>query len=243
MIISGRAPFDHFDGRPRVSHGPNIHLALSALTVWAARGHTDADLRRMATETADLVSGQMQLAGDGSVPYGPGGQRFPGGVPFQIVFNPEYQIDAYALLHRMARSRVSAGGTQWPPGHSTGWSRIGTTARRGRFWSTGDKQQKGYPLDTSGWALSMVGPAELAKRGVDVTAMVADLGQIPGGVVVTEWLVNRLNGPLRRESTSKRRGSGEDAAEARGRGRTAQTNSHQSAVAADGQGRWPRLRL
>src|SRR4051812_14789679 len=99
-----------------------------------------------------------------------------------------------------------------PPGLWTGWARTGTAARGGGvdrkwdedasgagdgrvktgyarggggFWSPDAGQQGGSPADTSGWALSMIGPAELARRGVDVPAMVADLGRIPGGVVVT----------------------------------------------------------
>ena len=103
-----------------MSNGPNIHLALSALTVWAGRGRADVDLLRLATETAELVRRQMRLIGDGAVPYGPGGQRFPGGVAFDAVFHPEYQIDAYALLHRMGAVTGEAHGTTMPRGPWTG---------------------------------------------------------------------------------------------------------------------------
>jgi len=194
LDLAYNRPFDQIKGVPRVSNGPNMLLALSALTVWAAGDGRDADLLRMARQLAELILQQMKQRGDGAIPYGPGNQSFPDGTSFRTVFHPEYQIDAYALFHRIGQA---TGEPAWETAavKAIDWlvaNRYDRAANR--FWSRNDQGTNDSPLDVPGWAMSMVGPGLLSAKGVDVPTLVADLGSVPERVIPTEWLVNRRNG-------------------------------------------------
>ena len=213
-LKTGRA-FDQVNGAARVTNGPSMHLALSALTVWAATGRRDDELRKIALTVARSVREQVMKGNGGGVPYGPGEQRFPDGKPYRLVFNPEYQIDAYALMHRMA---LATGEAAWQvtADKVLDWLVVYLyDPGKKAFWALAPDGKKGYPPDAPGWALSMIGPEALAGKRVDVPAMVVDLGKIPEGVIVTEWLVNRYNGLKRGASYLGATGKSREAARAK----------------------------
>lgn len=182
-----------------VTFGPNMHVGLSALAVWAADGGASAELFAMALDQGEFLL--KNINPDGSVPFGPPGpdQDFDG-VPYGHVFNPEYQVDAYGLLNRLwlatgdVRFRDAAQrALDYLIDKHYGIVYNGEDGVRRKFWAINDRQQRGYPMDVPGWAMSMIGPEKLAEKGVDIADVVRDLGEIPE-FFVTEWLANRANG-------------------------------------------------
>lgn len=182
-----------FRARERtVTNGPNMQFGLTALKVWAATGGNNETLLNIGMSQADFILEQINP--NGSIPYGPegAGQDFAG-VPYQRVFNPEYQIGSYGLLK--AAARIS-GEEKYQSAADKALDYLMINfydKEKGMFWSRNDRQKVDYPLDVPGWAMSMVGPEVLASRGVDIPVLVNDLGRIPE-FFVPEWLVNRANG-------------------------------------------------
>ncbi|MCG3204206.1 MAG: hypothetical protein KCHDKBKB_00916 [Elusimicrobia bacterium] len=184
-------PLDYAQQEVRVTNGPNMHLALSSLTVWAADKGNDAELFQLAKSIGEFVLKQQKA--DGGIPYGPEPQKFDNGVSYQADFNCEYQINAYALFHRLA---LITGEVRWEQAAERALDyliRHHYDPVQKEFWDTNTRGQRGTPPDVPGWALSMVGPEKLAAKGVDIEALVNDLGEIPS-FFVTEWLINQMNG-------------------------------------------------
>ena len=141
-------------------------LGLSALTVWAARERADDDLLRLGRELAEMVRRQAVVSGNGSIPYGPGEQRFPDGTRFRSVFNPEYQIDAYAIFHRMGEI---TGERTWEDQavKAVDWLVENRYDRQTkRFWAMNDRQAIDYPADAPGgqcrWSVRRFWPPEVS---------------------------------------------------------------------------------
>ncbi len=194
--------FDQINGRPVVTNGPAMHVAISALTVWASKAaglknvETSEDRSRELPELSRSIAEHIlaQMNAEGGIPYGPGGQTFGDGTPFNQVFNPEYQCNFIGLTDRLYKV---TGDKKW---HEASKKALDFLVkqhfdrRQHRFVAINSHGREDYPPDVPGWAISLIGPDRLQAANIDLERLAEHLAADPSQPMLVEWQLNRIVG-------------------------------------------------